>query len=303
MAHVPDEIIFPLSQGSTIVFNETETFGLGPVSTSVTQQTSSELISQINSGPPGHMHIAPLSTPIPTQLIQSSSPETSSIFLSPPSISLTFIQVPQSNSPETSSTFFPPLSISPTPTRVPESSSTEEISTFSSLSITPTVTPTRVTQSSSTKTSSTFSPFSISPTTTVNSTSSTARVGPIIGGVVGGLGLMVMIMTVIIIKRRRCHRGQAGPIPTINPLLENPRAPELAAQHDISSSKESPGFIPRSTHTSSPNQNQTTPYREPALSLQEVESAIQRQMEMISERIMALENAQSPPEYASQASE
>ncbi|KAH0579068.1 hypothetical protein H2248_003226 [Termitomyces sp. 'cryptogamus'] len=279
MVHVPDEIIFALSQGSIIVSTETETLGPGsPVFLSVTQQTFSELISRITLGHPGHTHIAPSSTPIPTRLIQSSSPETSSTFLSPPSISPTFIQVPQSNSPETSSTFFPPLSISPIPTRVPQFSSTEEISTFSSLSITPTVTPTRVTQSSSTETSSTFFPFSISPTTTVNSTSSTARVGPIIGGVVGGLGLMVMIMTVIIIKSRRCHREQTGPIPTINPLLENPRAAELAAQHDISSSKTSPGVIPRCTNTSSPNQNQTTPDRDPALSLQEVESAIQRQM-------------------------
>ncbi|KAG6877245.1 hypothetical protein C0993_009191, partial [Termitomyces sp. T159_Od127] len=57
--------------------------------------------------------------------------------------------------------------------------------------------------------------------------------GPIIGGSVGGVITVALsaLTAVMIVKRRRRHRqNQAGPVPRVNPLLDNPHITELAAQ-------------------------------------------------------------------------
>ncbi|KAH0579069.1 hypothetical protein H2248_003227 [Termitomyces sp. 'cryptogamus'] len=205
-------------------------------------------------------------------------------------------------------------------TTLPLASITDESSIFrdsSTSSSSPTTTSLVPQSTSSNGTLSTANSNDISSTPTTStsltstSTSSTASIGPIIGGVVGGVVLLALITIVVIIKRRR--RRHAIQIPTANLLLNNSHTAQPAVQHDIPSSKRPrrPDGTPGSTNTSSQSQNQTTPNYDPTLSqsvsLREVESAIQRQMEMmmsmISERMMAFESAQSPPDYSSRASE
>ncbi|KAG5719909.1 hypothetical protein E4T56_gene9184 [Termitomyces sp. T112] len=165
---------------------------------------------------------------------------------------------------------------------------------------------------------------SISSTTTAISGNPTQvkdiqSLGPIIGGAIGGILFvtLIIIMAVVIMKRCR-RRRQVAPIPRVNPLLNNSYLTILASQRNLSSEK-GPLAHPQDiiiSGTDSQDQDQSTPVSTSPHSqtLRDVESAMQRQMSMmsmISERITALEENQrgitdaienAPPDYESRAS-
>ncbi|KAG6870593.1 hypothetical protein C0995_011968 [Termitomyces sp. Mi166 len=140
---------------------------------------------------------------------------------------------------------------------------------------------------------------------TLSDTKLATKPGPIIGSAVGGVVFLASIaIMVILIMRRQHHRQVPGAqILTVNPLLQNPHIIELATQNDRPSAKR-----PVLDTVQSGSHNQPV---SPGPS-SGVESAIQHQMELMSqhivERIMIsieaqLQNVHSPPDYTSQASE
>lgn len=141
---------------------------------------------------------------------------------------------------------------------------------------------------------------------------------------IGGIIVVALsVLTAVVIIKRRHGRKQGGPVPTANPLLDDPRLTELAAQRskyyikfdrfhllilDIELSKKVIHQVPSAS--GSPTQRQST-----------LELAMQRQIDMMqsmSQRInlMALEfgalefgaqqrghqdTNREPPDYESQA--
>lgn len=132
---------------------------------------------------------------------------------------------------------------------------------------------------------------------------------PIIGGVIGGTIVVALIaLTAVMIVKRRCGRKQGGPVPTINPLLDDPHITEFAAQRgehpfglrlilsSLTLDIDLPGKGPRpflnhkissvngsSSQIQTQSQSQSTLGRSSSLppSLRDFESAMQRHMEMM----------------------
>ncbi|KAH0579100.1 hypothetical protein H2248_003254 [Termitomyces sp. 'cryptogamus'] len=121
--------------------------------------------------------------------------------------------------------------------------------------------------------------------------------GPIIGGATVGAVVTTLIGVMIVMMIQQCRRrGKVALIPTTNTLLDNFLVAELTSQRDLPSAKR------LRTESSSGNQSQITFTH----SSRTAETAVQRQINMISQRIAAIEAHQRefdgaivPPGYAS----
>ncbi|KAG6902441.1 hypothetical protein C0995_016620 [Termitomyces sp. Mi166 len=194
-------------------------------------------------------------------------------------------------------THVPPVSAS---SSVSHSSSTLETTLSQSSSISHTETTSIIFPNSpsptsllSIETSTTQDPHPTQSTVSPQAELGMKSLGYIIGGVIGGL--LVCVIAVVVIKRRIHRQARAAQIPTPNPLLsDNSRGRELEKLPSVKARLvESVNDI----HVD----GQTTLIQ----SSRKMETDIQRQMEMMSRRIMALEmyryeleDLNALPEYA-----